>query len=311
MLWGGIFTMTPHRDSLRDFDDARRKAFVQKILAFVTHQSLDLLPFEQVREQLRLRDFHFRGLQEVPLDQIVGSVGRYQDFTRTFLPRSDGLRERWAAVEDRVKEGGLPPVELYKVGEIFFVRDGNHRVSVARAQDVPDIEAFVWEYPSLVPLSPDDDLDDLLIKKGYVTFLEKTQLKKLRPNQNIALTAPGRYRDLLEHIAVHRYYLGQEEVREVSNEEAVSSWYDKVYLPIICAIHKQEILKQFPERTEADLYIWVSRWQHELSQRYGKLISVEEAVDNFAEGDRALMNSIENTMNSTHTSHPRTQDSNP
>ena len=274
--------MTTHRDSLRDFDIARRKAFVQRILAFVTRQPLDLLPFEQVREQLRLRDRHFRGLQEVPLDQIVGSVGRYQDFTRTFLPRSDGLRERWAAVEDQVKAGGLPPVELYKVGETYFVRDGNHRVSVARAQNVPDIEAFVWEYPSLVPLSPDNDLDDLLIKRGYVAFLEKTYLNTLRPDQHIEFTAPGRYRDLLAHIAVHRYYLGQEHNREISNQEAVTGWYDNVYQPITRAIRKQGILKQFPERTEADLYIWVSRWQHELSKRYGKPISAAEAVDEFA-----------------------------
>lgn len=280
--------MTPHRDSLRDFDSARRKVFVQKILAFFTRQSIDLLPFEQVRKQLRLRDLHYRGLHEVPLNQIMGSVGRYQDFTRTFLPRSDGLRERWAAVEDRVKEGGLPPVELYKVGEGYFVRDGNHRISVARAQSVPDIEAFVWEYPSLVPLSPDDDLNDLLIKRGYVSFLEKTHLNKLRPGQNIELTTPGRYRDLLEHIAVHRYYLGQEQGREFAGEEAVTSWYDNVYLPIIRAIRKQGILKQFPGRTEADLYIWISRWQHELSERYAKFVSAEEAVDDFAERDKRL-----------------------
>ena len=218
----------------------------------------------------------------------MGSVGRYQDFTRTFLPRSDGLRERWAAVQDRVKEGGLPPVELYKVGEGYFVRDGNHRISVARAQSVPDIEAFIWEYPSLVPLSPDDDLDDLLIKQGYVSFLEKTRLNKLRPGQHIELTAPGRYRDLIEHIAVHRYYLSQEQGQEFAAEEAVTSWYDNVYSPIIHAIRKQGILKQFPGRTEADLYIWVSCWQHELSERYSKIVSAEEAVDDFAERDKRL-----------------------
>jgi len=279
--------MTPHRDSLHDFDSARRKVFVQRILAFITRQSIDLLPFEQVHEQLRLRDRHYQGLSEVPLNQIVGSVGRYQDFTRTFLPRIDELRERWAAVEDRVKEGGLPPVELYKVGEVYFVRDGNHRVSVARAQRVPDIEAFVWEYPSLVPLSP-DDLDDLLIKRGYVSFLEKTRLNKLRPDEQIELTTPGRYRDLIEHIAVHRYYLGQQDDREFSAEEAVTSWYDNVYLPIIRAIRKHGILKQFPGRTEADLYIWISRWQHELSERYDKFISAEEAVDDFGEQERRL-----------------------
>ncbi|GAH15384.1 unnamed protein product, partial [marine sediment metagenome] len=146
--------MAPQRESLRDFDRSRRKAFFQTILSLIKSKSIDLLPFEEVRKQLRLRNPQYRGLQEVPLDQIVGSVGRYRDFTRTFLPRSDGLRERWATVEDRVKEGGLPPVELYKVGDAYFVRDGNHRVSVARAQNVSDIEAFIWEYPSLVPLSP-------------------------------------------------------------------------------------------------------------------------------------------------------------
>ncbi len=134
--------MSPKQDSLRDFDRARRKAFIQRILALVTRQSPDLLSFEQVREQLHLRDRRFQGLQEVPLVHIVGSVGRYQDFTRTFLPRTDGLRQRWAAVEDRVKEGGLPPVELYKVGDAYFVRDGNHRVSIARAQGASDTEAF-------------------------------------------------------------------------------------------------------------------------------------------------------------------------
>lgn len=275
--------MTPHRDSLLDFDRARRKAFVQSILSLITHKSLDLLPFEQVREQLRLRNRNFKGLQEVPLDQIVGSVGRYRDFTRTFLPRSDGLRERWAAVEDRVKEGGLPPVQLYNVGDVYFVRDGNHRVSVARAQDAPTIEAYVWEYPSLVPLNPDDDLDDLFIKHDYVEFLEKTRLNELRPDQDIEFTAPGRYHDLLEHIEVHRYYLSLERGQDIPYEEAVTSWYDNVYQPIVKAIRDHGILKRFPGRTEADLYIWISRWQYELSERYGKPVSAEDALEDFAD----------------------------
>jgi len=103
----------PQRESLRDFDRARRKAFVQRILGFFTRRSPDLLPFEQLCEQLHLSNQRFRGLHEVPLDQIVGSVGLYQGFTRTFLPWSDELRDRWAAVEGRVVTGGgLPPVEL-------------------------------------------------------------------------------------------------------------------------------------------------------------------------------------------------------
>jgi hypothetical protein len=284
--------MSPHRDSLRDFDRARRKAFIQGILSLLTRKSLDLLPYDQVREQLRLHGRRFRGLQEVPLDQIVGSVGRYRDFTRTFLPRSSDLRERWASVEDRVvRVGGLPPVELYQVDDAYFVRDGNHRVSVARAQRAPSIEAYVWEYPSLVPLTPDDDLNDLLIKREYVVFLERTRLNRLRPDQRIEFTAPGRYRDLLEHIEVHRHYLGQERGREVPYQEAVTGWYDNVYLPIAQAIGEYDVLSRFPGRTEADLYIWISRWQHELSERYGKPVSAKEAVDGFA-GQRPFPDGI-------------------
>jgi hypothetical protein len=258
----------PHSGSLHGFDSARHKAFIQRILAFLTRQSLDLLPFEQVREQLHLRDHHFKGLQEVPLDQIVGSVGRYQDFTRTFLPRSDRLRERWVAVEDRVKEGGLPPVKLFLVGDAYFVLDGNHRVSVARALGAPAIKAFVWEYPSLVPFSSEDNLDDLHIKQGYVEFLEKSHLNELRPDQQIKLTAPGSYREMLAHIEVHRCHLELENDGEITPEEAVASWYDNIYQPIVRNIRTQGVLRQFPGRTEADLYIWISRWQYELSECY-------------------------------------------
>ena len=89
-----------------------------------------------------------------------------------------------------MKAGGLPPFELFKVGEVYFVRDGNHHVSVARTQGGLTIEAYVWEYPSLVPLSPDDDLNDLMIKRGYVEFLEMTRLNELRPDQYIKVPDP-------------------------------------------------------------------------------------------------------------------------
>ena len=148
--------------------------------------------------------------------------------------------------------------------------------------NAPTIEAYVWEYPSLVPLGAADDLDDLLIKRGYVEFLEKTRLNELQPDQNIEFTAPGRYRDLLTHIELHRHYLNQHQGQEILYDEAVTRWYDDVYQPIIQAVRQAGILKQFPERTEADLYIWISRWQQALSQRYGTQISAEEATHNFA-----------------------------
>jgi len=259
--------MAPHPDSLLDFDRARRKALIQDVLGLITGESADLLPFEEVRRQLRLHNSHFIGLHEVPLDMIVGSVGRYRDFTRTFLPRRDSLRARWAAVDDRVKtSGGLPPVELYQVGDAYFVRDGNHRVSIAHAQHAPSIEAFVWEYDTEVPVDPETDLDDLLIKAEYVEFLQQTRLDQSRPEQRIEFTTPGRYAELEYQITLCRHNLIQIDGEEMSFPEAAALWYDLRYAPIVQIIQESGALREFPGRTEADLYAWILRYQRELGK---------------------------------------------
>ena len=122
--------------AIQDFQSARQRASVQEILARFTGKSTQLLSYEDVAEKLKLRIRTERGIQHIPLDSIVGSVGRYTDFTRTFLPRRAGDQERWAGVRAAFLERGegLPPIEVYKVGEVYFVIDGNHRVSVARQE---------------------------------------------------------------------------------------------------------------------------------------------------------------------------------
>ena len=168
-----------------------------------------LLSFDQVTELLRDRQEIDRGTQLIPIASIVGSVGRYRDFDRAFLPLSGADAERWKRLDIAYNElRSLPPIDVYKIGGVYFVRDGNHRVSVAKANGLTDIEANVTEVDSRVPLTPDVDVDDLLIKGEYAHFLEMTGLDDSRPQQDIALTEPGRYRILLEHIEVHRYYLG-------------------------------------------------------------------------------------------------------
>ena len=276
--------MSPLSVSLHDFDRARRRAFIQQVLGLVTGRPPDLLPFGEVRQRLRLENPHYKGLQEVPLDRIVGSVGRYQDFTRTFLPRRGNLRDRWATVQDRVAQGGgLPPVDLFQVGDAYFVRDGHHRVSVARARRARTIQAFVWEYETKVPLEPDTDVDALLLKQEYLEFLERTHLDELRPDQHIALTAPGAYRELLEHIDAHQRFLESARGRTIPYKSAVASWYDTVYLPVVEAIRQHDVLRHFPRRTEADLYIWVSRYQRELCQCYDYPIPAGAVVTDWAQ----------------------------
>jgi hypothetical protein len=264
-----------------DFNRAHWRAFFQDMLSLARYEPTDLLPFEAVREKLRLGSKSYLGVQVIPLDQIVGSVSRYEDFTRTFMPRKIDTRRRWESLEKMADSPGWPPIELYKVSDTYFVRDGNHRVSVARQLEMETIEAHVWEYPTRVPLETDDDLDDLLIRAEYLEFLDHTQLDRLRPDQSIILTIPGGYWDLEEYIAVFRHWLALEQRREIPWLEAVAAWYDAVYVLLVQKIEDEGLLSFFPGRTEADLVVWILEHQEKLERRYGgeDVLPSEAAID--------------------------------
>ena len=244
-----------------------------------------LIPFDWVKDQLKLRGSHYRGLQTVEIDRIVGSLNRYHDFDRAFLPlRATAERtERLQRLQRALEKGEiLPPVRLYQVGNVYFVEDGHHRVAAARRQGAKEIDAEVIEFDSKVTLEPGVTPKDIIIKAEYADFLERTHLDKLRPEQKIEFTEPGRYRVLLEHIDVHRYFLGLEKKREIPYEEAVVSWYDNVYKPLVETFRRLGILKRFPGRTEADLYVWVSRHLYYLRERYGPDVDLDKAVLDYA-----------------------------
>jgi dienelactone hydrolase len=267
----------------REWKQARRAAFVQNVLATFTDRPADLLPFEEVRQRLGLRHVRYLGLHDVPLDQIVGSVGRYRDFTRAFFPRQDSLQGRWQRVDRLVTTGGgLPPIELYKVGQVYFVRDGNHRVSVARQHDTPSIQAYVFEYQTRVPLEPDTDVDSLLCKAAHAAFLERTNVDRLCPDTSLELTQPDGYEDLLREIEAFQQTLSQIDERKVTFDEAVTLWCEMQYAPIVEIIRQRDILPEFPGRTEADVYLWLRRNQEELEVRYGQRVLMEEAADDLA-----------------------------
>ncbi len=248
------------------FDGARRAAFIQDILAPLRNEPVDLLPFEEVRKTLQLRSQTYQGLQDVPLDRIVGSVGRYHDFSRAFMPRRKSLRQRW---QRAVKlQGRLPPIDLYKVGEIYFVVDGNHRVSVARQAGLRIIAAHVWEYKTRVPVESNDNLNDIFLRQEYLEFLEQSHLDTNRPNQRIVFTIPGRYRQLGEVIAQHRDWLDRHHIYTVSFEEAAVDWFDTVYTPMVRVIRERNVLAEFPGRTEADLVAYILRYRDDLARQW-------------------------------------------
>ena len=269
--------------AVRDFQQARRQAAMQQILARVTGKSAELLCYEEVRRQLRVEKMVARGLQEVPLAAIVGSVGRYQDFTRSFLPKKDSNEARWAGVKAAVMDmKGMGPIEVYKVGEAYFVKDGNHRVSVARQLGTETISAYVTEVETRVPLTAADDAGELICKARYARFLERTDLDKLRPSADLTMSFCGQYDVLLQQIEVNQVLLAQAQGQAVAWAEAVSHWYDAVYLPVVQLIREQGVLHEFPERTETDLYILLSEYRSELTVALGWQVDTETAVTQLA-----------------------------
>ena len=253
-----------------DFQRARFKAFINRVWGTLSGQPTTLLSYDEIKEKLRIGGPIYRGVQTVRVDQIAGSLNRYHEFDRVFLPASDKLAERWQSVTRAFyEEISLPPVVLYKVGQVYFVVDGHHRVSVAREQGQLYIEAEVRECATRVDITPDIKVEDLRILGNKVNFLERTSLDSLRPEAEIAVTIPDGFDRMLEHIAVHRYFLGLDWQRDISEEEAVAHWYDTVYMPIVRVIRETQILRDFPGRTEGDLYLWVLDHQHYLQAEQG------------------------------------------
>lgn len=272
-----------YAQAIRDYRRARQRAGLQEFFARVRGQPVELLSFDEVRSLLRATGETPRGLQDIPLDAIVGSVGRYGDFTRGFLPRGGTSPERWARVKS-LMEGlsGLPPIEVYQVGDTYFVKDGHHRVSVARDMGVDSIEARVTELNVKVPLQSDVTAPELIIKAEQVAFYEATRLDRTRPENGIVLTEPGKFQTLLDHIQVRRYYIGREKENAIDLPTAAADWHDHVYQPIVAIIRQEGLLRDFPDRTAADLYIWISDHKAELEQGLGFDVDVAQAAADLA-----------------------------
>ncbi len=279
---------SPYRQQARQqWDQAYRKAYWGNMLRSLQGRQVDLLDFNEISHRLHLTSSIYRGVQVVPLEKIVGSVGRYNDFNRAFLPRKKAMEERWQGVAMMYlnpSSRGLPPIELFKVGTLYFVRDGNHRVSVARQLKIKDIEAYVWEYPAVLPLTGGkDSVERVLMESERAVFLQHTNLDTLHPDHNIYLTVPGGYTELLGQISRYQQVLSQIDEYPIPYEEAVVAWYEMVYETTVKILERTGVFAQFPRRTPADFYVWVSRHQRDLRECYGGKVMVHEAALDFSE----------------------------
>lgn len=275
--------MDPHEQSDRDFSRARRRAFLRRIGAYLRRDptSNKLLSFEEVKGALGAISQVYIGRREVPVSKIVGSVGRHRDFDRAFLPSKPDLGTRWKRIDEIMhREEELPPVSLYKIGDAYFVQDGNHRVSVARQQGVEMIDAEVVEMRSRVPVDSALTARDLLYKLEHRRLLERLPIDRVLPEIHVEFSDVADYRRLATFVEAHGFRVTQLWKRYVSPEEVLRDWYEYGYRPIAEMIREERILDAFPGRTELDLYLWIVFHREQLAlEARDERISPQAAKD--------------------------------
>lgn len=269
----------------QDFYKAQTKALLSRIAHIFRSSEEDLLPFEEARRLLKPGCEVYAGMATVPLEKIVGSEGRYRDFNRHFLPKKEHLKQRWVSIDKtRYQNISLPPVRLYEMGGLYFVRDGNHRISVAKTFGQKDIDAEVTSLQSKIQLDQDMSIEEL--KKAVVlyektAFYDKTSYLTVTGEDDLDFTEPGRYDTILEHINVHKYYLNEQEAKEINFSTAIWSWHENVYSPVVLAIREEKLLQLFPGRTAADLYLYIVQHWDELKHEHHRDIGIGFAARDF------------------------------
>jgi len=273
-----------HR-AAHDFSRARGRAMLSEIQHLMNNESNKLLSFHDVKDILKPKNQVYMGSRTVPINLIVGSEGRYRDFNKYFLPKTEHLRSRWERVDEaHLQDIILPAIQLYEIGGVYFVRDGNHRVSVAKAQAVEYIDAEVISLSSEINLKPGmsfDRLREVIVCYEKGIFYDNTKFGELTGDSSLDFSSPGRYDVIYNHILVHKYFLNESKEGEIPFSEALVSWYNNVYQPAVAVIRRQWLLVNFPGRTEGDLYVWIVKHWDFLKKKYG-VYPLEQAAGDFS-----------------------------
>ncbi|TFG62292.1 MAG: transcriptional regulator [Spirochaetales bacterium] len=277
---------TVHAQAREDFKKARLREIFAGIFTILSPEKKELLSFYDVKSILKPKSETYRGMMTVPIAMIAGSEGRYNDFDRAFLPRSDHMRGRWESVDRaHLTDVILPPVKLYKIRDAYFVKDGNHRVSVAKMKGVEFIDAEVVELSSEIHVDPGmtkAGLERSIIVYEKEQFIRNTGFDTVIDTSALDFSEPGRYLEILQHILGHKYYLNQTSEKEINLPEAAFSWFNFIYSPIIALLEEEGLLSKFPGRTKGDLYLWTVKHWDRLKGRQGKRISFRTAAREFS-----------------------------
>ncbi len=268
-----------------DFSKARNKALFNEIQHLLRPEEAKLISLNDIKKLLKPKGEVYKGMMVVPIRLIVGSEGRFKDFDNHFFPKSNFLRNRWERVDSAMLQDiVLPPISLYEVGGLYFVRDGNHRVSVAKMKGIENIDAEVVSLQSEIKLKPGSTRQDMLkqvINYEKRVFYSETNFGDITDYWCLDFSSTGQYDVIYNHILTHHYFMNTENSTEFPFEEAVQSWLNNVYLPVIQVIDSKKIIKLFKGRTKSDLYIYLIKYWDELKQKFGNDFTLDKAADNF------------------------------
>jgi hypothetical protein len=258
----------PNVDAEHDFLRARRREVLSRLAAWLRREPDDvseILPFDEVVSALGRTGERRLGLQVIPLDSIVGSVDRTRDFDRWFRPRSGRSRERWERLARAQRRGeAIPPIDVYRVGELHFVKDGHHRVSVAHALGFRSIDAFVTEVTTKIDATGVSRRGDLITKDLRRVFLDRVPL----PGPALAtilVTTAWSYALLSEEVEAWGFRLMQQERRFLDRETVARRWYAEEYRPVVRMLAQADLIG---DRTEAEAYLHLAGQRYKLMRTH-------------------------------------------
>ncbi len=256
-----VDTGFPSQDAQTDFSRARRRQLLARLATRLRGQDdLNLiLPFEEVAEALGHRGERSLGLQTIPLDSIAGTVDRSREFDRSFRPTSRRVRRRWQGIAEAQRRGeSMPPISVYRIGDMHFVKDGHHRVSVARAMGRKEIDAYVTEVVTEVDPSGGLRLADLPLKSHQRVFFERVPLEP-GARERIQLSDPWDYATLAEGVEAWGFRAIQRRGEFMTREQVAEAWFHEDYEPIVATLREAGLLE---DGSETEAYIRV------VSERY-------------------------------------------
>ena len=251
-------TGSPPLDAQTDFSRARRRRVLDRLTARLRREPADfhlILPFEEVVKALGYRGERRLGLQTIPLDSIVGSVDRTRDFDRRFRPTSRRTRKRWERMATAARRGeAFPPIDVHRIGEVHFVKDGHHRVSIARAQGLPDIDAYVTEVMTELGAERAITLRDLPFKSHQRLFFERVPLEA-GARERIQLSDEEQFAMLAEQVEAWGFRVIQDLRAPLERREVAQRWFDDEYVPVVELLREADLIGKL---TETEAYMKIS-----------------------------------------------------